>query len=571
MDLAATDAFVIERVLARVLLAWAVATAIACAVVHRAFALSADEAHPLGVVASVWSTGELVGRARLARAGQDDASLDAALAAHPGSTLAYETIVAEGPVLTAPETAFALSFVPGRDGLSATWHGRTEAVTPDDLVSRQAYDHGIDFPALAVSAGVDVPLALAILSDRLGATVRDLLDGARFRRIRVVRSIPGAAPARAVTADTMTDDDVRAATIAAAAYLARGVDDAGNFRYLVDAPTNRTLSGYDWPRHSGATYFLAQAAALSGRPDLTSAALRAAARLRDGAIAACGDLHCVGSDRVVDLGSTALAVLAFAEIARTGLDSSYGAVARDLAAFLRSQQRPDGEFMHLYDRDARSPRDVQLPYYSGEAGLALSRVHALLGDPRDLAAATRVLAYLTGPGWNFFGNRYYFGEEHWTCQAMADLWERAPNPAALDFCLRWQAFDRRLEYASGDSPFDADGAYGVGPVITPRLTPVGSRSEAGIATLAVARQAGVPAAECAALESQLRRSLALLLRHQLGSAAGAPRYLFADPEAVAGAMPGSAVDWRLRIDYAQHTGSALVRWLDLHSAAAAHP
>jgi hypothetical protein len=30
-------------------------------------------------------------------------------------------------------------------------------------------------------------------------------------------------------------------------------------------------------------------------------------------------------------------------------------------------------------------------------------------------------------------------------------------------------------------------------------------------------------------------------------------------------MPGSEVDWQLRIDYAQHTGSALVRWLGLHS------
>ena len=26
-------------------------------------------------------------------------------------------------------------------------------------------------------------------------------------------------------------------------------------------------------------------------------------------------------------------------------------------------------------------------------------------------------------------------------------------------------------------------------------------------------------------------------------------------------MPGSEVDWQLRIDYAQHAGSALVRWL----------
>jgi hypothetical protein len=319
---------------------------------------------------------------------------------------------------------------------------------------------------------------------------------------------------------------------------------------------------------------LAQVAALSGDPEMRSAALRAAVFLRERAIVPCGSRHCIGDGPVADLGSTALAVLAFVEIARTGIGPAYGAVARDLAAFLRSQQRPDGEFMHLYDRGAARPRDVQLLYYSGEAALALSRLHALLGDPEDLGASTRAVAYLTGPGWSFFGSRYYFGEEHWTCQAMADLWERAPNAAALDFCLRWQAFDRRLQYSQGDSPFDADGAYGAGPVLTPRLTPVGSRSEAGIATLAAARQAGLTARETGPLEAQLRRSLALLLRHQLGAPSArlaAPRYLLADPDAVAGAMPGSAVDWRLRIDYAQNTGSALVRWLSLHTPAASTP
>jgi hypothetical protein len=31
-------------------------------------------------------------------------------------------------------------------------------------------------------------------------------------------------------------------------------------------------------------------------------------------------------------------------------------------------------------------------------------------------------------------------------------------------------------------------------------------------------------------------------------------------------MPGSEVDWELRIDYTQHAGSALVRWLELADA-----
>ncbi len=56
----------------------------------------------------------------------------------------------------------------------------------------------------------------------------------------------------------------------------------------------------------------------------------------------------------------------------------------------------------------------------------------------------------------------------------------------------------------------------------------------------------------------MRESLAVLLRHQFRPG---PAHLFAAPGAVEGAMPGSEVDWQLRIDYAQHMGSAMIRWL----------
>jgi hypothetical protein len=46
-------------------------------------------------------------------------------------------------------------------------------------------------------------------------------------------------------------------------------------------------------------------------------------------------------------------------------------------------------------------------------------------------------------------------------------------------------------------------------------------------------------------------------------------HLFADPVAVRGAVPGSPVDWQLRIDYAQHAGSMMVRWLELDAMSAA--
>jgi hypothetical protein len=546
------------RTLARWLLGWTLATALACLVVHRFFALDIDGHRPLFVVGTVWDSGQVIARATLPRTGEHDQGLDAALRSHPGATLAYENIVAEGPVLTSSEAALAMSFVPGRDGISASVDGRTAFLTPDELLNMQAYDKGLSLTTIQLTVGLDVPLAIAVLSERLGTTAADLVHRASLRRIRVSRSNLGQAKP-ALAPEGVSRSNVRTAAIAAGRYLARGVDAEGRFRYLVDAPTNRTLPGYDWPRHAGATYFVAQIAALSGDPEVAYAALRAASYLRDRAMVSCGAHRCVGDAAIVDVGSTALTVIAFVEVARTGLDRAYALLVPELTEFLRSQQRPDSQFMHEYDRDADRPIDVQLLYYTGEAALALSRAHSLLGDARDLEAATRALAYLVGPGWRFLGSRYYWGEEHWTCQAMDDLWDRAPNPVALDFCLRWQAFSRKLQFGAGDTPLDAEGAYGFGPLITPRLTPAGSRTESALATLDAAVRAGVAPDERAALEGQIRRTLALLMRQQL---VGARRYLFADPTAVEGAIPGSEVDWQLRIDYAQHAGCAMVRFLE---------
>ena len=199
--------------LARVLLGWALATAVACVLVRHAFALDLATRHV--VVASLWSEGRLVGRAALAHAGDQDPALDTALAGHPGATLVYETVVGEGPVLTRPAAAFALSFVPARDGIAVTLGDRTEYLTPDELLSRQAFDQGFEIPSLGFKAGLDVTLALAIFADRFDITVPDLLDRATVRRIRVERSLPGERAPRVITADTMTRDDVRDGAVAA--------------------------------------------------------------------------------------------------------------------------------------------------------------------------------------------------------------------------------------------------------------------------------------------------------------------------------------------------------------------
>jgi hypothetical protein len=508
-------------------------------------------------IASKWRDGKLVARTTTKTAGTalDDVE----------GTLVFEQIIGESWLPSFSESATSISLLAAHDGARVDLGDKTAYITPDDLLSRQAYDHGVTIDALSLTMGVDMPIVVALAAERLGKNPLDVRDHATFRRIRTERIIPGTLPARPIDGDAFDDAMATRWVLAAGHHLARGIGKDGRFRYLINVPTNQTLGGYDWPRHAGATYFVAQAAELAHKtsdPDaatLDRAALRAAMLLATTAFVPCGTHKCIGEGDTFEIGSAALSTIAFAEIVSSNLDRSFEPLVRDLADTISSLQRDDGEFRHEIHKDG-SIVDVQLPYFSGEAALALTRAHALLGDALYLEGARKSVAWLTGPAWRFFGNRYYFAEEHWTCQVVGETWPNAPNPDALDFCLRWQAFNRSVQLHQEDCVLDCDGALGVGPLITPRFTPVASRCEAGVATLDAAVKAHFDSKEITALRAQIRRSLALLVRQQFH---GQLEHLMANPEAIRGGMPGSEVDWQIRIDYAQHAGSAMLRWLAL--------
>jgi hypothetical protein len=508
-------------------------------------------------IASRWKDGKLVARkvVKTTESTLDDVE----------GTLVFEHVLGESWLPRFSESATAISLVPAHDGVRVDLGNATAYVTPDDLLSRQAYDHGITIDALSLTLGADIPIVVAVAADRLGKNPLDVRDHATFRRIRTERVIPGSIPERPITGETFDDAAASRWVLAAASHLARGVGHEGKFRYLINVPTNQTLGGYDWPRHAGATYFVAQAAKHAHdigdprAPALDRAALQAATLLGTSALVPCGEHKCIGEGDTLEIGSIALTTVAFCQIVSSNLDRSFLPIVKSLADTIVSLQRDDGEFRHEIHRDG-STVDVQLPYFSGEAALALVRAHALTNDARYLEAARKSVAWLTGPAWRFFGDRYYFAEEHWTCQVVGETWPNAPNPDALDFCLRWQAFNRSVQLHKDDCVLDCDGALGVGPLVTPRFTPVASRCEAGIATLDAATKANVDPKELAALRSQIRRSLALIARQQFH---GQLEHLMASPEAIRGGMPGSEVDWQIRIDYAQHAGSAMLRWLAL--------
>jgi hypothetical protein len=202
-------------------------------------------------------------------------------------------------------------------------------------------------------------------------------------------------------------------------------------------------------------------------------------------------------------------------------------------------------------------------YYSGEAAYALLKAHSVLRDDVDLDAARRLMGHLTGAGWNFFGSRYFYGEEHWTCQAVAEAADRMDVSAGLDFCLRWLAYQGRLQYRAGDTPWESDGAYGVTPLLVPRVTVAASRGEAGAQIYRAALARGH---DVAALRAQIERGLRLLLRVQWTPG---PAHLLFDPVGARGGVPETQASPRVRSDFVQHAGSAMLLWLDVLRAEAA--
>jgi hypothetical protein len=510
---------------------------------------SEDAAHEH--IVSVWQSGQRIART-MATANPELQLAD--VAREPGATRVIEDVIDEGPVLSSSPFLFGMSFVPGRDAIEASVRGRTAYATPDDLLKLGAYELFVPFAEFKVKFGVDPDRAQGYLASELGVTVDELRAEARFRRLAIRRRIPGEPP----TIWDVTPENLRAAVIASGRYLARGVRPDGTFRYEVNAATGEDSPEYNLPRHAGATWYLAQAAVYSRDRNMRRAVRQAANYLVTKQWADCGEHKCITENDQADLGSSALALLALVELVEGGISSELTPHVAALADFIRSQQRPDGEFKHLYDRANKTPIDVQFLYYSGEAAFALAKAHRVTHDPRDLEAASRALDRLVDKPWWYIGWRYYWPAEHWTCHALDELWDRVQNPKALKFCLDWQEFVRDTAIHGREAAPEYEAGATSGAFVPPQIIVSASRMEAAVATLAAAEAAQIPKAELERLEQGIRATLAFMMRFQFTPG---PAHLMPDPDDMYGGFPTSETDLRVRIDNPQHAGTGLLEYL----------
>ncbi len=543
------------RTLLKLLAVYAALLAAAC-VALAVWLHAARSGPPLRSIVSAWQGGRRIARSVVSA--QPERAL-ADYAARPGVTRVTEDVLDEAPLLSTSPFLFGMSFVPARDGIEVIYKDKAALATPDDLLKMGAYNAALSFGDFKLKFGVDAPVVFEHFARELETSVPELLANARFRRLSIQRRPPAGQAPPAVNLASL-----EAAIRGAGGYLARVVGDDGKFRYEIDGATGEESPDYNLPRHAGATWFLAQAARYTGDETMQRAVRRAARHLVKEYLKDCGSKRCISADETADLGSSALTLLAFVELVEGDIAPELLGRVTELSEFLRSQQRSDGEFKHLYDRNQRAAIDVQFLYYSGEAAFALSRAYRVTHDVRNLRAAERALAHLVKQPFWYIGWRYYWNAEHWTCHALDDLWEHAPNYQALDFCLDWQEFVRNTAVQGREATPEYDGASTTGPFVPPQLVASSTRMEAGVATLAAARRANLSKSALERLEQGIQRAFAFMLRFQF---LPGPAHLMPDPELMHGAVPSSETDLHVRIDFPQHAGSGWVEYAEMLKAA----
>lgn len=445
--------------------------------------------------------------------------------------------------------------VPGHDGLGLG----ACMLTPHEFFAGGQYTRGLASPIPDLSVGVEIKTATRLLRSTCGSANTPAYR-VRFEAWAAV-PYPMAKPVNPRALSEAVDEGVN--------FLLRHQSEDGRYAYIYDAQTDTVVQdGYDKARHAGTALFLAQVAlALRDEHPLRAPTLQSIERawtwLSNNGLRACADQTlCVVEDNGLSyLSPTGLALLLAVARYRLHRSDDRRASVRGLNDWLRKQKRVGSQahtdLVHMTDPMHTSPSNERWMYASGEGVLALLEAGAALGDSRSVETAVRVLDWLTSKGWSFFGNRYYFGEEHWTCISTGFLVEhldglkRYPRVTqqALNFCEHWADYNRAVQYRANETLWQVEGAYGLGNVVPPRITPVGSRTEALIALYRVRPSR--------ALKAQIEKGLGLMLAYQW---LPGPIFAIKNAEQARGGFPGSPFELTSRNDFVQHAGSSLLAW-----------
>lgn len=342
------------------------------------------------------------------------------------------------------------------------------------------------------------------------------------------------------------------AAIAGGDYLVRHFTyEQGVYDYLYDPTEDRVLPGYNLLRHAGTTYALLELYRVEGGAKF----LKTAERALDWLLAqkdSCPPPHetyaCLYENNEAKLGGSGLAILALVESYRATGNQERLTQAEELAGWLLAIESDAGEFtVHIQARDGALDDHVSL-YYPGEAIFGLVRLGEETGNEAYLDAARRAAVWLI----TVRDKGVTEGElehDHWLLYGLNELDRLAPDPLFVDHTAK---LVRAIEAAQHRSDVPAEWVGGF--YDPPRGTPTATRVEGLTAAYALFTRRGDTDMALRA-QNAIELGTAFVLRMHL-----TPERAAAYPVArrALGGFTGSFEEAQVRIDYVQHSISALL-------------
>lgn len=437
----------------------------------------------------------------------------------PDLHAAVEAALAKLPAPAGPEAALVLdvartrhegkvALMPGESGWLSAAAGRSPtAIWRPRAVQR--------VPALPLSTVPGVEL-------HGDATRFDsaLADASGARPLKQGWSVPPA----------LSASSARDAALAGARMLMHHQDEQGRFAYVVGGPSGEEQGGYNFPRHAGATWFLARVAARTGDTEVREAAHRGVEYMVANTTELSGGRAYVRDptrkDKKVWVGTTALAVLAAV--------SAEHPVADRWGRFVADSVGPDGMVRGELDLATQVfPPQDRNPYGQGQTLLALAAlVRGGHTDFRD--ALDRASAAVEGPYAPGAAGRLVVLDEHWACLAALAVRDVTGAAAGWELCRAYTA------NASTDTPLPGSALH------------LSSGAAGGLAEAVVAAAVLDP-------EGPWRERALAFGELFLASAYRAEdAALLGKPEALIGGFRDGPGDWDVRMDAVQHIGCALL-------------
>lgn len=545
----------------------------------------------------------------------DQATYNAAsaLAAHPtligkrlkGGRLIVDRVIGEAsvPFSSIPllgRAMVALSVDPGVDGLRGRRGGATRTLLPSDLVEAERFGVAPIVPGIPeLRFGVDA----SAVEERLGEfkttqiyrirteqwVEREELEGPQQQKAMFTEDHSGPLTALTVRGQwgkrffRAQDQDPQSllwlsrtrylkAAHLGGSYLVNHQQEDGRFDYQYfpyrDEVKQPSDSSYSVPRHAGAIYGLSLLFKSEAKPEYMTTAKKAIAWLEKYAKTECGGwvpkTTCIPKistkDQTASLGQSALSALALLTYLENDHNERVSTLAHGLVEFLALMQRNDGDFHHsylLYD-GSFEPRERGM-FASEQAAFAF--VLAARQWPNEtqwLKRAERALDALTIHKYEGdFLSAFFFGADHWTCLAAHAAYPLLKKREYLDFCLGYTRFLQRLQYryelGEGDPAYH--GHYGFGFLSPPQAPATGGFTEGVMGTLLLAEAHGLDQSDLKDIYDQVLASADALVSDQIDHES---RWPFKNYERSKGAFRRSLVESEVRVDFVQHSLSALL-------------